>query len=93
MALTKFMAISWFSWFSGNPVIIKHFYEFLYIYKLLHSKFYISNMTMAGIASVTPGHFVPLVRFNLSIIYNIKEGHNFSMINPQSDSRAFGENT
>jgi len=67
-------------------VIIKHFYGFLYIYKLLHSKFYISNMTMAGIASVTPGHFVPLVRFNLSIIYNIKEGHNFSMINPQSDS-------
>ena len=39
---------------------------------------------MTGITSVTPGDFAPILHhINFSLIYNIKEGYNFSMINRQ----------
>ena len=57
---------------------IKHFYGVYLsnIYKLLYSKFDISNMTMTGITSVTPGPLVTLLHiFNVSITHNINEGN------------------
>ena len=44
-------------------------------------------MTVTGITAVTPGPLIPLLpSFNFNIIYNIKEGNNFSTLIPQTDS-------